>query len=82
MLEAIKWGSDYLLSAHIVDPLNSNNQLLVAQVGDLNQDHSAWTRPEDFTMARPVSVISPTRPGSDLAGDLQPALHCIALQCC
>lgn len=46
----VKWGSDYLIKAHVAP------SKLYGQVGDAYADHSYWGRPEDMTMARPVTM--------------------------
>lgn len=45
----VKWASDYFIKAHVAP------NKLYGQVGDGNADHSYWGRPEEMTMARPVS---------------------------
>ena len=47
---------------------------LFIQVGDGQLDHQFWGRPEDMTMARPAFSISPSNPGSELAGETAAAL--------
>ncbi|CAI7899535.1 unnamed protein product [Closterium sp. NIES-53] len=67
-LDAIKWGSDFLLKAH-----TAPNELW-GQVGDGNSDHSCWQRPEDMTTDRTAYKIDATHPGSDLAGETAAAM--------
>ena len=43
-------------------------------MGKVDLDHSFWGRPEDMTMARPAYKLTPTHPGSDLAGETAAAL--------
>ena len=50
------------------------NRLNFSQVGDGQLDHQVWGRPEDMTMARPAFSISPSNPGSELAGETAAAL--------
>ncbi|KAM4072423.1 hypothetical protein ACB094_11G137200 [Castanea mollissima] len=42
-LEAIQWGTDYLIKAH------PEPHVLYGQVGDGDSDHACWQRPEDMT---------------------------------
>ncbi|XP_042067167.1 endoglucanase 13-like [Salvia splendens] len=62
-LEAIKWGTDYLLKAH------PKPNILYGEVGDGDSDHSCWMRPEDMTTPRTAYKIDDQHPGSDLAGE-------------
>ena len=62
-LEAIKWGTDYLLRAH------PKPNILYGEVGDGGSDHSCWMRPEDMTTPRTAYKIDDQHPGSDLAGE-------------
>lgn len=68
----IKWSSDYFLKAHITS--NGATVRFYGQVGQTTPDHNYWGRPEDMTMARPAYFVSPTSPGSDLAGETVAAL--------
>ncbi|XP_074264981.1 endoglucanase 6-like [Silene latifolia] len=67
-LEAIKWGTDYLIKAH------PEPNVLYGEVGDGNTDHYCWQRPEDMTTDRTAYRIDPSRPGSDLAGETAAAM--------
>ncbi|MEM6867991.1 MAG: glycoside hydrolase family 9 protein, partial [Cyanobacteria bacterium P01_C01_bin.121] len=71
-LDAIKWGTDYLLKAHITD--NQETQALWGQVGDGYVDHAYWGPAEEMTMNRPSFKIDSQNPGSDLAGESAAAL--------
>ncbi|PRQ60955.1 putative cellulase [Rosa chinensis] len=42
-LDAIKWGTDYLIKAH------AQPNVLYGEVGDGGSDHACWQRPEDMT---------------------------------
>ncbi len=68
ILDAIKWGTDYILKAH-----TAPNEFY-GQVGLGGPDHAYWGPPEKMTMARPAFKIDPQRPGSDLAGEAAAAL--------
>ncbi|XP_078169682.1 cellulase 3 [Carex rostrata] len=67
--DAVKWGSDYLLKAscHLPDAL-------YVQVGDPDKDHSCWMRSEDEKTPHPVYKVTPSNPGSDVAGETAAAL--------
>ncbi|XVF12983.1 hypothetical protein REPUB_Repub08aG0167400 [Reevesia pubescens] len=67
-LEAIKWGTDYLIKAH------PEPYVLYGEVGDGNTDHYCWQRPEDMTTDRHAYKIDPSNPGSDLAGETAAAM--------
>ncbi|PON36204.1 Glycoside hydrolase [Trema orientale] len=62
-LEAIKWGTDYLIKAH------PHPNVLYGQVGDGKSDHDCWERPEDMDTPRTVYKIDDQNPGSDLAAE-------------
>ncbi|KAJ8305940.1 hypothetical protein KUTeg_016485 [Tegillarca granosa] len=67
MYDSIKWTLDYFLKCW-------KNDKLYGQVGDGHVDHASWTRPEDYTMARPAFYLNASNPGSDLAGETAAAL--------
>ncbi|KAL2547627.1 Endoglucanase 6 [Forsythia ovata] len=67
-LDAIKWGTDYLIKAH------PEPNVLYGEVGDGNTDHYCWQRPEDMTTSRAAYKIDPSNPGSDLAGETAAAM--------
>lgn len=67
-LEAIKWGTDYLIKAH------TEPNVLYGQVGDGDSDHACWQRPEDMTTPRTAFRIDEGHPGSDLAAETSSAL--------
>ncbi|ERN05292.1 hypothetical protein AMTR_s00007p00145360 [Amborella trichopoda] len=67
-LDAIRWGTDYLMKAHPKD------NLLYGQVGDGDSDHACWERQEDMTTPRTAYFIDVDHRGSDLAGKTAAAL--------
>ncbi|RRT83162.1 hypothetical protein B296_00016206 [Ensete ventricosum] len=67
-LEAIKWGTDYFIKAH------THPNVLWAEVGDGDTDHSCWQRPEDMTTSRQAYKIDAEHPGSELAGETAAAM--------
>ncbi|MEQ8536294.1 MAG: glycoside hydrolase family 9 protein [Coleofasciculus sp. D1-CHI-01] len=72
ILDSIKWGTDYILKAHVTD--SQGTQAFYGQVGDGNLDHAFWGAPEDMTMERPAFKIDRQNPGSDLAGEAAASL--------
>lgn len=76
-LEAIRWGTDYLLKAHVTD--GEATQAFWGQVGDGNVDHAYWGSPEAMTMERPAFKIDRQNPGSDLAAEATAALAAASL---
>lgn len=72
-LDAIKWGTDYLINAH-----PAPNTLYV-EVGDGNSDHQCWQRPEDMTTPRNSYEINESKPGSDVAAETAAALAAASL---
>ncbi|XP_022719782.1 endoglucanase 9-like [Durio zibethinus] len=66
---AIRWATDYLLKCATAKP----GKLYVG-VGDPNVDHKCWERPEDMDTVRTVYSVSPSNPGSDVAGETAAAL--------
>ncbi|KAH7525254.1 hypothetical protein FEM48_Zijuj06G0205600 [Ziziphus jujuba var. spinosa] len=67
-LDAIKWGTDYLIKAH------PEPNMFYGQVGDGESDHACWQRPEDMTTDRSAYKIDEEHPGSDLAAETAAAL--------
>ncbi|KAH6778742.1 glycosyl hydrolase 9B13 [Perilla frutescens var. hirtella] len=67
--EAVRWGADYLLKAATATP-----GALYVQVGEPNNDHRCWERPEDMDTARNVYKVTPENPGSDVAAETAAAL--------
>ncbi|KAL6596103.1 hypothetical protein ACP70R_047467 [Stipagrostis hirtigluma subsp. patula] len=68
VLEAIKWGTDYLVKAH------AEPDVLWAEVGDGDTDHYCWQRPEDMTTSRRAYKVDRDNPGSDIAGETAAAM--------
>ncbi|KAM3729354.1 hypothetical protein ACB098_12G005100 [Castanea mollissima] len=66
---AIRWATDYFIKCATVTP----GKLYVG-VGDPNVDHKCWERPEDMNTVRSVYSVSPSNPGSDVAGETAAAL--------
>ncbi|KAK4337841.1 hypothetical protein RND71_042328 [Anisodus tanguticus] len=71
---AIRWATDYFLKCANAAP----NKLFVG-VGDPNADHKCWERPEDMGTVRSVYYVSPSNPGSDVAGEMAAALAAASL---
>jgi hypothetical protein len=56
-------------------------QHVLPQVGDMEEDHSYWGRPEDIAasgMRRPAFLVNATHPGSDVAAQAAAALAATA----
>ena len=66
--KTIKWSTDYMIDANRL-PIE-----FIGQIGNGDADHNYWGRPEDMNMNRPVMSVSPSNPGSDLAGESAAAL--------
>ena len=71
--DAIKWGTDYLLKAHV-----SPNEFY-CQVGNGVIDHEYPGRPETMTVSRPAYSLTPSKPGSDCVGESAAALASAAV---
>ncbi|XP_073051118.1 endoglucanase 20-like [Primulina eburnea] len=64
----INWGTLFLLRAH------TSSTTLYTQVGDGNNDHQCWERPEDMDTTRTLYKISASSPGTEVAADAAAAL--------
>ena len=73
LLATVRWGTDYLLKANVTNA-NGETAYFIAQVGDVNADHSLWSAPESQTIDRPAMAITPEKPGSDVAASTAAAL--------
>ncbi|CAI0404434.1 unnamed protein product [Linum tenue] len=67
-LEALRWGTDYLMKATSVPGF------VFAQVGDPYSDHNCWERPEDMDTLRTPYAVSKDFPGSEVSGEIAAAL--------
>ena len=77
LLDAVKWGTDYFLKAHVSE--NGKTQALYVQVGDGNLDHAYWGAPETMTMERPAFKIDQNNPGTEVAAGTAAALASAAM---
>ena len=69
MLKELKWGTDFLIRAHI------SKFEFVGLIGDPDKDHKKWVRPEDSTSPKtPTFIIDAENPGSELAAEASAAL--------
>jgi len=68
LLEAVRWGMDWLMKAHPED------NVLYGQVGNGGLDHSFWGPPENMTMARPSYKADVSHPGTEIAGESAAAM--------
>ncbi|MEL7034214.1 MAG: glycoside hydrolase family 9 protein [Cyanobacteria bacterium J06592_8] len=71
-LDAIKWGTDYILKAHVSE--NGSTQAFYGQVGDAKIEYNYWISPEEITMERPAFKLDAKNPGADLIGESAAAL--------
>lgn len=56
-LDSLRWIADYFVKNHHAD------LAFTGQIGNVDDDHSSWGRPEDMTESRPGFDLSPTAPG-------------------
>ena len=76
-LDAIKWGTDWLLNAHETTTDSSGNlqtTRLWGQVGRTDTDHNGWADDQNIPTPRPAYFIDQNNPGSDLAAETAAAL--------
>ena len=74
-LDAIKWGTDYILKAYDDQgTATTADDVFYGQVGNGQADHAYWGPAETLTMDRPTYQIDAANPGSDLAGESAAAL--------
>ncbi|MEO0376764.1 MAG: glycoside hydrolase family 9 protein, partial [Cyanobacteria bacterium P01_A01_bin.17] len=71
-LDAIKWGTDYILKAHDAGP--NGTRAFWGQVGEGGSDHAYWGSPESLPAPRTAFKIDAQNPGSDLAGEAAASL--------
>ncbi len=76
-LDAIKWGTDYLLNAHVSE--NGQTKAFYGQVGLGDVDHATRGRIEDMNVPRPAFKIDAQNPGTDLAAEAAAALAAAAV---
>ena len=72
LLDTIKWGTDWILKAHVNE--GGKTKEVYVQVGDADLDHSVWAPAETMTMDRPSFKIDANNPGTDLAADYAASL--------
>ena len=46
----------------------------MGQVGDYSEDQQTWDRPEAINATRPVYLISPEHPGTELSSEMVASL--------
>ena len=73
LLEAVKWGTDWILKAHEMN--GGKTKRLFVQVGDA-EDHQYWVPPEEIANVsnRPSFYVDPSHPGSDISAGMASAL--------
>ena len=75
VLDAVKWGTDYILKAYDdKGTADVSDDVFYGQVGNGQADHSFWGPPEIMTMDRPAYKVDAQNPGSDLTGESAAAL--------
>ena len=67
-LDNLKWVTDYFIKCV------GNGNEIVAQVGNGQQDHAVWGRPEDVQGPVPAYTVTKDKPGSDVVGAMGAAL--------
>ena len=73
LLDAVKWGTDYLLKCH------SGKDELYVQVGNGQIDHGYWYPPEYINYEYPSYKVDASNPGSDVAAETASALAAASL---
>jgi endoglucanase len=68
LLDAVRWGNDWLMKAH------PEPEVFYGQVGRGDLDHAFWGAPEAMEMPRPAFRIDAERPGTELAAEAAAAL--------
>ena len=68
LLSAIKWGTDYIMKAHV------SSEEFYCQVGNGDIDHAYPGRPETMSVSRPAYILTSSKPGSDCAAESAAAL--------
>ncbi|MEO1393096.1 MAG: glycoside hydrolase family 9 protein [Cyanobacteria bacterium J06634_5] len=76
-MDAIKWGTDYLLKAHVTK--GDKTEAFYGQVGLGDVDHAYFGRVEDMQVERPAFKIDAQNPGTDLAAEASAALASAAI---
>jgi hypothetical protein len=66
---------------YLLEAWDSDKQELIVQIGNGHQDHSSWApcKSRGDGKTRPVGVIKPSCPGSEVAADTASALATVAL---
>ncbi|MBN2533086.1 MAG: glycoside hydrolase family 9 protein [Spirochaetales bacterium] len=68
LMSIIKRFTDFILKSH------PGANVLYWEVGDGHSDHAYWGPPETQTSERPVKIINPSNPGTDVSGLASSAL--------
>lgn len=67
-MEAIRWSTDYFLKATNIP------NVVYAQVGNAENDHNCWERPEDMDTPRTAFAVTAQAPGSEVSAEIAAAL--------
>ncbi|MEL6764475.1 MAG: glycoside hydrolase family 9 protein [Cyanobacteria bacterium J06607_6] len=76
-MDAIRWGTDYIMRAHVSE--NGRTKAFYGQVGLGDVDHAYEGRVEDMDVERPAFKIDAQNPGTDLAAESAAALAAASL---
>ncbi|KAF3446764.1 hypothetical protein FNV43_RR11944 [Rhamnella rubrinervis] len=71
--DSLMWITDYLINAH------PSENVLYIQVGDPEEDHKCWERPEAMTEKRPLTQINTSSPGTEVAAETAAAMASASL---
>jgi hypothetical protein len=77
LLRNIKWGTDWLMKAHLKASNTSSENVLVGQVS-ARPDHWYFGRPEHSPIKRQIYVADARTGGADLAGEYTAAFAAAA----
>ncbi|KAK8510013.1 hypothetical protein V6N12_035336 [Hibiscus sabdariffa] len=70
---SLRWITDFLINAH------PSENVLYIQVGDPEEDHKCWQKPENMTEKRPLKRVNKSLPGSDVAAETAAAMASASL---
>lgn len=76
-MDAVRWGTDYILNAHVVK--DGKTQAFYGQVGLGEVDHAYFGPVEQMNVNRPALKIDAQNPGTDLAAESAAALAAAAV---
>lgn len=71
--DVLRWAGEFAMQMYVSDTS------IVGGIGDGDADHAQWKRPEDVSQPSKVYMLTPSSPGSDVAGSLASALASISI---